>query len=387
MSVENNNLLINFINRATSHEENLTTEAFVHLLRHLKQHEPTIVQDLLKNVFDLLREKKEKNKQEIDLSKPLEVKDLEFKTQAGYTQDETRRQPDISIVAPNYLILVEVKVSAPLGFEQLASYRGVLEEGLKKEKEKGRSKTGILILLSCLPSTKRDSERADVAIFWCQIAKWLEDELNSGITIDATSKYLIEQFIHFLVFVCPELLPCPPPPLPPPGSVHDELRIMLQRNYDELRDLKELDDFPRLHTLLAMMDEIIKATGSQSQPVLTHGSFDGKYIGYDIQNCQYCFYIYYSEKECKLRFMTWSCKIDVKQAKGKFGQVVEDARPLRWQAELNIDGQDEPNTNGSEDSIRIRESYRIREFDRIREFYQRSYEFAQTIIESDPSVT
>ncbi len=232
MSVENNNLLINFINRATSQKENLTTEAFVHLLRHLKQHEPTIVQDLLKNVFDLLREKKGKNKQEIDLSKPLEVKDLEFKTQAGFTLDETRRRPDISIVTPNYLIFVEVKVSAPLGFEQLASYRGVLEEGLKKEKEKGRSKTGILIFLSCLPSTKRDSERADVVIFWCQIAKWLEDELNSGITIDATSKYLIEQFIHFLVFVCPVLLPCPPPPLHL-QSVHDEL-IMVRRNHDEL---------------------------------------------------------------------------------------------------------------------------------------------------------
>lgn len=77
MSVEDNNLLISLVKRASSITEDFTTEAFVHLLKHLQKHEPIIVRDLLIIICDLL---KEKGKKEMDLSKPLDVKDLNFKT-------------------------------------------------------------------------------------------------------------------------------------------------------------------------------------------------------------------------------------------------------------------------------------------------------------------
>ena len=76
MSVENNNLLISLVKRASNVTEDFTTEAFVHLLRHLQQRESTIVQDLLKEICKSLREKQEKERQEIDLSKSLDVKIL-----------------------------------------------------------------------------------------------------------------------------------------------------------------------------------------------------------------------------------------------------------------------------------------------------------------------
>ncbi len=329
MRVDNNNLLLSLVKWARSSEENFTTEAFVHLLRHLQQHEPTIVQDLLKNVCDLLREKKEKGKQGIDLSKPLEVKDLEFQTQVGYWLDERILRPDISIVAPNYLIFVEVKVSAELGFDQLARYRAILE------KEKG-SRTGVLILLSRAPSTKLDRELADVAILWHQIAKWLRDALKSRTPISDVSKYLIEQFVNFLAN-----MPPPPPPPPPPVSVNDEFRRMGLLGPDEIRTIEELYDYPRLQTLLTMMDEVIKATDAESQHILRNGIFGDEhfqcgFIGYDIQDDRYSFYVCHYGKECKLLFTTWKCKIDVEQAaQGRFGRVV--AKPDRWQAELSID--------------------------------------------------
>ncbi len=356
MLVENNNLLLSLAKWARSSEENYTTEAFVHLLRHLQQHEPTIVQGLLKNVCDLLIEKKEKGKQEIDLSMPLEAKDLEFKTQVGYTLDERISRPDISIVAPNYLIFVEVKVSAELGFDQLARYRAILD----KEKD---SRTGLLILLSRAPSTKLDRELADAAILWHRIAEWLKDALNSKTPISDVSKYLIEQFINFLA-----KMPPPPPPPPPPGSVSDEFRIMLLLGYDEIGRIEELYAYPRLQTLLTMMDEVIKATDGESQHILRNGIFGDEharceFIGYDIQDDRYSFYVCHYGKECKLLFTTWKCKIDIEQAAhGRFGRVIE--KPDRWQAELNFDGQDEL----PEDRTLIRESYRNREFDRIQEF-------------------
>jgi hypothetical protein len=300
-----------------------------------------------------------------------EVRYVEFKTQKAYGQE----QPDITVIAPGYLIFVEVKVSAELRNDQLSRYRAILE------KEKG-SRTGILVLLSCLPSTKLDSKQADVAILWRQVAKWLEDALNSGTVTSDTSKYLIEQFIKFLYMVCGFSNNRKSRPIL--TGINDEFQKMLQKNRGEIREIDELDNYPRLQALLMMMDEAI--TAIQAQPrqlrkgsfnIFEHARYD--FVGYDMQDPPYSFYIGTLGKECKLLFTTWACKIDVKRAdQGRFGHIA--ANPDRWEAELIIDGQDELNANEPEDRIRIREFYQIRELDRIRNFYQQSYEFAQTII-------
>jgi len=332
MSIEDNNLLMNLRKWARRNEENFTTEAFVHLLRHLQEDEPEILRDLLKE------------KMEVDLaSSGVDVKDIKFNTQA--TQPNGVR-PDIAIVAPDYLIFVEVKVSAGLGEGQLKKYRDILEI------EKG-NRTGILVLLSRIEYTSPDREYAHIRILWRQIAKWLD--LKSGAAIHDRSKYLIEQFIKFLQG---------PPPKPPRllswrEEIVNEFHEMFL-SHAEIGKIEELLDYTRLHILLTMMNEVIKSVDDQSQRTLTSGNLDQvRYIGYDIQDRRYCFYICFYGKECKVAFMTWNCKIDIEKAKGRLGHVVANAGPDRWQNELNL--------NGPEDQIRIKE------------FYQSSYKFAQTI--------
>jgi hypothetical protein len=181
MSIKNNNLLINLSKWAKRSFENFTTETFVHLLRHLQEHEPTIA-------CHLLSEMTGGEKTGVKLVES-DVKDLKFNTQVTHSGG----RPDIEIVAPGYLIFIEVKVSAELGKGQLTRYRKVLEDsGIPKPNTK-------LILLSRIPSTNPENMQADIAIRWTQIAKWLENDLKKhGEAIHATSKYVIEQFIEFL---------------------------------------------------------------------------------------------------------------------------------------------------------------------------------------------
>jgi hypothetical protein len=320
------------------------------LLRHLQKYKPEILRDLLKE------------KMGVDLAESV-VQALQFNTQATQFTGE---QPDIEITAPDYMIFIEVKVSSGLRPGQLKGYRAILD------------RTGIpntkLILLSLNPCENPECEYAHVCILWKEIAEWLGSK--SGTDIHDASTYLIKQFVEFLQGPPPK-----PPVTPPPPSWGERLRDefgklqeMLLKD-DEIDNVDRLRDYPILHSLLTMMGEVIDA---QSPRIYTNGMFGGDWgsgsIGYDFQDQRYYFYIHLYGKECKLLFMTWNCKIDIKQADGQFGHVV--AGPVRWQAGLNIDGRDEL----PEDQTQIREFVR-REFDgRIKEFYQKSYEFAQTII-------
>jgi hypothetical protein len=268
VSVENNNLLINFINRATSHEENLTTEAFVHLLRHLQNNQPEILRGLLKE------------KMGEDLTETV-VKDLKFKTQEPQFNG---LRPDIEITAPGYMIFIEVKVSAGLRESQLKEYRAILDNsGIRNTK---------LIFLSRIPDESPESRYAQVCLLWQEIALWLDSK--SGTDIHDTSTYLIKQFVEFLQGPPPR-----PPVAPPPPSwgerLSDEfgkLQEMILKD-DEIDNVDRLRDYPILYSLLTMMGEVIDA---QSPRIYTNGMFGGDWgsgsIGYDFQDRRYYFYIH-----------------------------------------------------------------------------------------------
>lgn len=344
MNYENNNLLINLSKWAKRHKENFTTEAFAHLLRYLKKDEPTIAYNLLKKMTS----------GEVNLAES-DIQHLTFnmqKTRSGV-------KPDIEIVSPDHLIFIEVKVAAELGDNQLNSYQQALaKSGVPNRK---------LILLSRIPSTKPDSRQADIAIRWYQMAQWLEDELENGNTINETSKYVIKQFIEFLHGDNLAIKPIK-------ENIINEFQKMLslqirQGDYG-IKKLEELLDYPTLYSLLMMMDQVID---SQYRRTLVSGALvEGKYIGYDIQNSQYFFYLHFYGRECKLIFMTWDIKIDVEQSNGTFGQVIENAGPIRWQNELILSGpivRFFSASKSTEDQIQI-----------INEFYRKNCQFVQRMI-------
>ena len=150
--------------------------------------------------------------------------------------------------------------------------------------------------------------------------------------------------------------------------------LQISQSHGEIGNLEALRDYPKLYSLLLMMGEVIDV---QSQRTLTKGTLiEGGYIGYNIQDSRYCFYIYFCGKECKLIFMTWHCKIDIEQCKGRFGQVVKNEGPVRWRDELNLN---KPSVQffsaagSAESQIQI-------QIQIIGKFYRRSYEFVQQII-------
>lgn len=352
MSEKSTNLLTNLSKWATLNFENFTTDAFVGLLRYLQKHEPQIAGRLLQKMTG----GKETGVNLVESG----VEQLTFKTREFHNG----AIPDIEIAAPGYLILVEVKVSAPLGRDQLKSYRQILEgSGLPKSNTK-------LVLLSRTRSIDPESLLADAKIRWAQVAEWLKEE-----SVHATSKYVIGQFVEFLSEKGLIIKPVEE------TTIFKEFErfqktfsLQLSKSNGEIVDTEALSDYPRLASLLSMMDEIIAA---QSKRTLTKRTLDGiKHIGYEIQDSRYCFYIAFHGKECKLVFTTWNCKIDVEKCRNRSGQVVKNAGPVRWQNELNLNrlGDQFFSVTGTAER-QIQTQIQI-----IGEFYRNSNQFAEQII-------
>jgi hypothetical protein len=184
LTAQASNLLQNLHRWATAQDENFTTDAFAHLLRHLVSEEPDVAAKLLARLTgqqcwaSLLR-----------LSP--EVRTIEIVTQDPGEEGK----PDITIKAPGILVCVEVKVESSVDPNQLEKYR------LKLKRSEANKQ--VLVLLTQKPVNLAElppGAKPDIAIRWFQVGEWLDDEFVLGAQ-DEESKataYLVRQFSGFL---------------------------------------------------------------------------------------------------------------------------------------------------------------------------------------------
>jgi hypothetical protein len=227
-----NNLLLNLHKLAPRQDENFHTEVLAHLLRHLLQYEPEAAANALRAITG----------NRVDL-KPQNVAQVKISTQVT----TSKGRPDIAIKTSTHLIYVEVKVESGLGDLQLERYRAAL-------KESGFEFTHLALLTRYPFIPTNGGEEPDTIIRWHQIADWLTSELERKTIHQASSIFLIEQFLGFL----------------------EERGMTLEQVSKELMGEQFIQGIQSLRNLLTMVEETLI-----SARVVTY-SFEAEwdYMGY-----------------------------------------------------------------------------------------------------------
>ena len=175
------NLLRTLHRWATAQDENFTTDAFAHLLRHLVSEEPEAAARVLARItgrecWDSL------------LQAPPESRRVETVTQGPVAEGVL----DIKVEAPGVLVYIEVKTGSDVNPDQLRRYRAELERAVAHEK--------VLVLLTRKHvDLTRIPTRLDNAVRWFQVGEWLEElKLANQNEKSRVTAYLIRQFTGFL---------------------------------------------------------------------------------------------------------------------------------------------------------------------------------------------
>ncbi len=177
MNRTENNLLLNLFYGTWKKDENFHTEALVHLVRHLLQHEPVAAVNILKAITGGVLNLASQDTTSISIN-------TQVTTSGGF-------RPDIEIKTAEHLIYVEVKVESRLHDSQLEEYRKALLESRL-------SKTCLAFLTKYPFDLEKSGEKPDITIRWYQIAEWLEFELEQKTIQQSLSIYITEQFLGFL---------------------------------------------------------------------------------------------------------------------------------------------------------------------------------------------
>ncbi len=181
MAAQVPNLLQTLHRWATAQDENFTTDAFAHLLRHLVSEEPKMAARILARItgrecWDSL------------LQAPPESRRVGIVTQDPGTEGV----PDIKVKAPGVLVYIEVKTESDVDPDQLRRYKLDLERAVAHEK--------ALVLLTRKPvDLTRIPTGLDNAVRWFQVGEWLEElKLANKNEKSVVTAYLIRQFTGFL---------------------------------------------------------------------------------------------------------------------------------------------------------------------------------------------
>jgi hypothetical protein len=184
---ENRSNLFESLRRwATGQDENFTTDAFAHLLRHLISEEPKTAARLLTKLtgqqcWDSL------------LQAPPQSRKLEIVTQDPGEEGV----PDIKIKAPGAFVYIEVKVESDVDPDQLRRYRAEVDRAAAHDGAHDKA----LVLLTRKPvNVAQLPAPPNLAIRWFQVGEWLDDELRlaNGDGKSGATAYLIGQFSEFL---------------------------------------------------------------------------------------------------------------------------------------------------------------------------------------------
>jgi hypothetical protein len=173
---DSDNLLIRLHRWVNRQDENFTTEAFVHLVQHLLDHEPQIAVAFLKfltgGVVDVGTE---------------EAPSVRLESQV--TTDSGR--PDVAIQTIRHRVFLEAKVESGVGKEQLEKYRGELDKC-------GFERTALILLTRYPVPPEVLGGKPDKCVRWHEIAYWLAEDPATRTIQDAVNRHMVSQFLGFL---------------------------------------------------------------------------------------------------------------------------------------------------------------------------------------------
>jgi hypothetical protein len=172
--MDETNLLLALRRWANQQDENFITDAFAHLLRHLRSHEPYALVRILDKLTSGWAGL------DTDMCRGLEI---------GTQETITEGRLDIDIKGLTDRVIVEVKVEQGIDIDQLKRYRQHLDDGPTHLRKR-------LVILTRYPAEDSAIHAlVDIAVRWYQIAEWLEASrpLNDPVTA-----YLVGQFLDFL---------------------------------------------------------------------------------------------------------------------------------------------------------------------------------------------
>ncbi len=291
---QDKNLLAQLHKLAARQDENFLTEAFAHLLRHLRDNEPQAAVDILRRLTGTLEGNRLKIEAECIREK------LTITTQV--TTEKGR--PDIEIaIEGQFRAFVEAKSQSNVREGQLKRYRKDLtNSGLPKN-------ALALVLLTRYPAEiPAGDEEPDVFCRWFQIADWLEDWLTdwekTAIT-NTESYFLTRQFVEFLKI----------------------RNIAMEKAGPELAA-----GMKSLRNILRMLEEAINAKADSAK-----FSDDRDHIGFYVDDKQFFVGIDYEEPTL-LGFQTWEFPVgkDAMQ-RVDFGKVEADGEGgLIWAHNLEL---------------------------------------------------
>lgn len=270
---------------ARQQDENFTTEAFVHLLRHLQVFEPEIANFLLR----FLSGERIKLTNE-DCSK------LEISTQNTFMEG----RPDILIAGPAHFVIIEVKVESDPGWDQLDRYRELLNT--REEADK------CLVLLTRYPVEPNEEKKVDSCVRWDRTARVLNQASERA--HDSTSTFLFRQLLQFLI---------------ERGMAMEKVGWELVRGVQSLM------------SLMGMLGEAVTSTKLKQKPPTAGIEFNGRYLYVDDTECWTG--IYYSKPQV-IAFEAY--KIDKAKAGALgLGHVQRDSKETsKWTNELDLEAEE-----------------------------------------------
>ena len=281
---EEKNLLARLHKLASRQDENFLTEAFAHLLRYLRDHEPQVAVEILSRLTG--------NRLKIEAEGIREK--LTITTQVTTEQG----RPDIEIAIQHvFRCFVEVKSQSGVCEEQLERYHDEL-------KNCGVPNTA-LVLLTRYPA---ESFAADEHCRWYQITDWLE-ECEKALT-RTDSKFLTNQFVDFLKM----------------------RNIAMEKAGPELAA-----GVKSLRNILKMLEEAIDAKTDNAKGYYKFKP-EWDHIGFDLDNKTFWIGIHYEEPStlCCETLEGFSVKKDAEKKAG-YGAVKSDDNGLYWSHELKLD--------------------------------------------------
>ena len=283
------NLLVALHRWAPRQDENYTTEAFAHLLRHYVAHEPKAAAAVLSRLTNGF------------FSTELNPDAIVVTTQPQVAGG----RPDIEIRSEGRWALVEVKTISGLGLNQLSAYRRAMG---------GSDGKARLVLLAGKvqdePNEKK--EKPDVSVRWHEVAETLrslaeKDDWRQN----EESRCLTEQFIEYL----------------------KERGLTMERvDWELVRGLKACNH------LLAMLESVLKELD-----VPLKAGVGRDFTGFYLERSKYWVGVYYEEPGL-LEFDTQKVPIDAARAQqAGAGEVVAGNPWLRgesyWRNRLNLEAE------------------------------------------------
>lgn len=342
---EDSNLLICLKRLASGQDENFTTDALAHLLRHLAEAAPSSAAKLISYMSD-------------DKVQPLreELASTSIKTRIPW---RPHGEPDVSIQADDFLFLVEVKVSSPVDQNQLNSYLKILDADQRPRKQ--------LTLLALSP-TSTEVPTGVYLVRWFDLSESLKMLHEDPNVSRQPTDYLLSQFLDYLVNV---------------GLAQPPVRSTISegiRNYEKkiekrlVLDVKAnkvlIETEPALRPLWDLL-KMMRAAWVEFNPghgiMFGSGKHAGGWIGWNINQMDYFFSVAYSNPE-RLDFHLYS-GVDKDKWDNVTGDLELQDGAWRWRSSLDLAAKEESFFDKSAAAQR----------ERMVEFIRESYDYAQNL--------